>query len=556
MNHDQRHAAASWLTIARVIALIVLGGMMLRLAWLGDDALITLRAALNLTHGWGAGFNATEAVQAYTHPLWFLLWAAVGKVTGEWVLTILLVGIVLSLGAVALVLWSARSLAVVIAAAVAFALSDAFMEYSTSGLENPLAWLLIGALLVVSQRAMATTVGKGLTTGQAVAIGLLFAGVVLTRFDLALIAAPIALVLAWRWRRHWRAVAVAAVTAVTPLILWFAWSWVTYGSLLPNTFLAKQNLDIPKIELLVQGFRYAWTTADFDPVTAIVLAAGLVVIGVLGTALHRAAGVGVLLYLVYIIYIGGDFMAGRFFAVPFYVVVLAMVLLSARRAEETSAATTDDMRTALAATGVVVLTAGVILAGLGVANRAPTALTAPNAARWPNQQQANVYDARGKFLELNKGLGQWLMTLGKLPITVPPFMTDFSVDPVMPLHDIRAAANMWPDAAESPLQRSEWPSANGTRYTVPTQVGVACGLLGAWGILSGPTVHWIDTCALSDRFLAGLPSEGRDFNWVIGHFGREVPDGYPDAVATGDPGKVIDPVQRQRLIDLWETIRE
>ena len=65
-----------------IVAVLVVG---FRLAWISDDALITLRTALNITHGWGPGFNATESVQAYTHPLWFLLWVAIGVFTGQWV---------------------------------------------------------------------------------------------------------------------------------------------------------------------------------------------------------------------------------------------------------------------------------------------------------------------------------------------------------------------------------------------------------------------------------------------------------------------------------------
>ena len=44
-----------------------------RTAWISDDAAITLRTVLNFTHGFGPTFNIIERVQAYTHPLWFLI---------------------------------------------------------------------------------------------------------------------------------------------------------------------------------------------------------------------------------------------------------------------------------------------------------------------------------------------------------------------------------------------------------------------------------------------------------------------------------------------------
>lgn len=49
-------------------------------AWLSDDSLITIRTALNWGSGYGPYFNIDEAVQPYTHPLWFLLITIVGTV--------------------------------------------------------------------------------------------------------------------------------------------------------------------------------------------------------------------------------------------------------------------------------------------------------------------------------------------------------------------------------------------------------------------------------------------------------------------------------------------
>ena len=47
--------------------------ILIRTAWISDDACITLRTVLNTLHGYGPTFNIDERVQAYTHPLWFFL---------------------------------------------------------------------------------------------------------------------------------------------------------------------------------------------------------------------------------------------------------------------------------------------------------------------------------------------------------------------------------------------------------------------------------------------------------------------------------------------------
>ncbi|MBU3701361.1 MAG: hypothetical protein FGM58_04855, partial [Acidimicrobiia bacterium] len=70
-----RHRPNLALWTGRALLLAIVALAVHRAAWFGDDSLITLRTALNLTHGWGWGFNATEAVQGYTHPLWFLVWS-------------------------------------------------------------------------------------------------------------------------------------------------------------------------------------------------------------------------------------------------------------------------------------------------------------------------------------------------------------------------------------------------------------------------------------------------------------------------------------------------
>src|SRR4051812_35898548 len=50
-------------------------------AWIGDDAYITFRVVWNFVHGYGLTFNPDERVQAFTHPLWTFVIAAVHSLT-------------------------------------------------------------------------------------------------------------------------------------------------------------------------------------------------------------------------------------------------------------------------------------------------------------------------------------------------------------------------------------------------------------------------------------------------------------------------------------------
>src|SRR5258706_11724750 len=61
---ERRIIWAAWAVLALII---------LRNAWVSEDAYITFRVIDNFFHGYGLRWNVHERVQAYTHPLWLLL---------------------------------------------------------------------------------------------------------------------------------------------------------------------------------------------------------------------------------------------------------------------------------------------------------------------------------------------------------------------------------------------------------------------------------------------------------------------------------------------------
>ena len=65
------------------LATAILAAVALRLAWVGDDAYITLRTVENLCDGHGPVWNVGERVQTYTHPLWLLVLTCGRLLTGE-----------------------------------------------------------------------------------------------------------------------------------------------------------------------------------------------------------------------------------------------------------------------------------------------------------------------------------------------------------------------------------------------------------------------------------------------------------------------------------------
>jgi arabinofuranosyltransferase len=149
-------ATAVWPMACGILALTLLVIGILRTAWLSDDGLIIIRSVLNLLHGYGPVWNIDERVQAFTCPLWFLLMALATTVSGEPFITTIVVSILVTLAAVALLAvpaWRAAGWTWGLALALlGLALSRCYVEFATSGLEAPLSCLLIAALGLALER--------------------------------------------------------------------------------------------------------------------------------------------------------------------------------------------------------------------------------------------------------------------------------------------------------------------------------------------------------------------------------------------------------------------
>jgi len=529
----------------RLLAISATAFVAFRIAWLSDDSLITLRTALNITHGWGPGFNATESVQAYTHPLWFLMWTGLGALTNQWIWGVLFLGIALTTSAVGVIVWHTKSIARITLLTGLLILSNGFMEYSTSGLENSLAYLVIAVAFALSLTFSKDD--KKRLVARPIFLGLSFAAVFLTRFDLIVILVPIGLVLLYVNRKDVKTLTLSLISFVAPLVIWFSWSWASYHSLLPNTFAAKRNVDIPQTELFVQGLRYLYISFENDPVTLMLLVTGVFAGFIFGNLVVRAWTLGVVLYLLYIVSIGGDFMASRFLAVPCVVIafVLAVIQLNPsgyakNHSEHERNGVLEDSIYAVFA----VLILGVILIATGQAGKTPVALANYQSERWQFEQNTNgsISDERGFYVANGKSLKEMIdkLSLAYINPDIAPLGDGSGLNRT--LREINKAAQ-------------NWPYADGG-FTLPSEVGAFCGGLGYLGMATGPIAHLVDTCALTDRFLAQQPfAPTEPFAWRPGHLARPVPEGYLDAIATGDPRRLTDQVQAFELKELWEKIR-
>ena len=116
--------------------------------------------------------------------------------------------------------------------------------------------------------------------------------------------------------------------ATAPLALWHAFALVYYGALLPNTAAAKLGAGIGAAVLAARSaWAFEWV-ARIDPLTLPAIAAGLGAGLWLAVrerrAMPAALALGIVLHLLWIVRIGGDFMGGRFFVAPLWVAALLL----------------------------------------------------------------------------------------------------------------------------------------------------------------------------------------------------------------------------------------
>ena len=293
---------------------LVLAWMMVQSAWLSDDGLITFRTLEHFVNGDGLRFNLAERVQSYTRPLWLFLLAPVYLATGEAFYTPILVSLVVSSVAVAGLLvvpvregrWLAAS-----AAGACLLSSKAFVDYTTSGLETPLSYLLlaIGIHLALSEPR------------RLGALALVTSLAFVNRMDsVLLLLPPLLLSIAGEVRgptptRSWLA---SLLLGFTPALSWLVFATFYYGTPLPNTFYAKLTTGIEGALLREQGLFFLGHSFRFDIVTPAVILISLCLAAVVATRRRSfsaaAVAAGIVLQLLYLVEIGGDFMAGRLLA--------------------------------------------------------------------------------------------------------------------------------------------------------------------------------------------------------------------------------------------------
>lgn len=477
MKHLQKETKVA---IALLLGFYLL--LVVRNAWISDDGIITFRVVENFLAGYGLGYNPYVRVQAFTHPLWMflisLVYFAIGlfipSVSNALFFVTFFLSVLFSFLTVLLLLTHISQPGVLSLglAVVILSLSNGFVDFSTSGLENPLTHFLLVVFVIAYLNERPNLLHLSFIASL----------IMLNRVDAFVLVAP-ALLYTWWTSAQRKNDFVKILVGFIPMLLWELFSLFYFGFPFPNTAYAKLNTGISDTLLILQGLDYLLNAINWDTVTifAILLA---------GITLYFAPGrkyiflfAGVLLYLAYIVRIGGDFFSSRFLSAP---LLLSVAIISSQL--------TVRMHQWVGLSMVILL---------------------------------GVFSIRSPLWSSNM-----VQYLPEYPITDRNAIADQRMHYFG--NDRKGQYN---SLVENGFREYEWGSefaGDQWRFTGFEEVYVA-EALGKSGYKKGPNTYVIDYYALSDHLLARLPVS----EWEIGHFRRDLPDGYLETLQTGE-NKIVD----------------
>lgn len=464
----------------------------IRNAWVTEDAYITFRVVENFVNGYGMVFNIGERVQAFTHTLWFFILSGIYRLESLLVDRALFGGlyyisIFISLG---FSLWSIWLVAFRLAddkkiaalCLLALSLSRAFMDYSSSGLENPASHFFIAAFVAVWFHQFESSKRRFFL------LALIASLAALNRIDAVLFYLP-ALFIVFLQIIKKKSGLGPFLLGFLPLIVWELVSIIYYGVFIPNTAYSKLNTGIAMGMKVYQGLVYYLAAMETHPFTMFVILVGVALPFIRRNQKVIPFSIGILFYLIYILSIGGDFMAGRFLSVPFFLAVINIALhqFSNFRA-------------------IGSLAVGILLVAFIIEKPSPL-----STDRFYGSTQGDDYD---ETLDPNGIVDEksfYYQETGLLRV-------NRSYEPLASRFD----ENEWVRTTDDPtiIYRNS---------------------IGLVGYQRGPNYHFLDPIGLPDALLARLPMKGaHGNNWRVGHYNRVVPEGYRETILTGQ-NEIEDP---------------
>jgi arabinofuranosyltransferase len=470
-----------------IFTLVVFVYVLIMNAWVVDDAYITFRTVENFVNGYGLTWNIDERVQTYTHPLWMFIMSFFYVFTSDVFYTSIVVSFLISLLTIIIVssfltqrfrvkLWK---LPLFIIALIS---SKAFIDYTSSGLENPLSYL-IAALFYIKFVNTKNNI-KDLDLKDLAEMFFLASIAYLNRPDTILFYLPVLIYLiiihfpTFKWK-----LIRMVLLATLPASLWILFSLFYYGFPFANTVYAKViSTGFPFTWKAIRGLQYLGNSIFWDSASYIMLIFASILC--IKTRSIRACifFAGVLLYVLFVVLqaASATHMSGRFFALPFFIIIFILV------------ERLDIRRIGFFITVVLILY---------ITWSPVSAIKCGTSAYRSYPQNDNYIDT------------QWYV------------------------HNEGSALINWKPGKKLPDH--EWYHYGEEVRKSPHKVhiGGAFGgeAIGYIGFAAGPAKFIVDRVGLGDPLLSKMPAirPSRMKEWKSGHFHRMIPEGYIESVAFG-----------------------
>ncbi len=356
--------------------------------------------------------------------------------------------------------------------------SKGFFDFTSSGIENALAYFLLTLFLLYFSRLKRNADTCTKSYRDCFLLMICFGLLLICRHDLLTLTLPPALLVYWEQRRLPKTkLCLLLAAGLSPIILWSLFSLIYYGFPFPNTAYAKLHTGIPRGELWAQGGKYFLSSLQHDSVTVTAIAVATITLVLSRNKYALFVAGGILLNLFYVMNVGGDFMQGRFLSYA-YLISLCAVFSFVNISFKT-----------LASIMIVCLAYWLNFADTPVA----TPINYNKSNSYKAIDKYGIADERGFFFP-STSIWAYVKNNGRIPF--PYYST----------------------------------SINGLNFRLSETMVSISGYIGFYGYWTGTQKIIIDFHALADPFLARLPAITP---WRIGHFQRKLPEGYVDSVRSG-----------------------
>lgn len=515
------------------LLLFLLGFTILYTAWVVEDAFITFRTVDNFWQGYGLRWNIDERVMTYTHPLWMLLLVVVRGFTDNLFIGSLFLCFIFTFLTIRYLVVYKKNNFFLVLGLLGLLSSKAFIDYSTSGLENSLVHFLVLTLLV----QFLIKNNKNIAVYSCI-VGL----ILLSRLDLIFFVLPICLYVFYFSLKHYgvKSTTGRILLGAMPFIVWNIFATYYYGSFIPNTAWAKLNHGIEHKLLWHQGYLYFQQLYINDFISFSILIFITMSLFLQKDNKLRLLGLSISISLIYIFNIGADYMLGRFISV--YVLVGLTLLVFGK------------IRLNIKLIQAMILWLLLGLVAYFINNYSNLYIGFLNIILilivfvLINLIKGQYSD---KFLKSNILLGGFLVllllfTIDGFLIYKNPWLAYDKTGIVNERLVYFPSNNFWQSLTRSPephlfyknglqLKQGNYP-----KYIVIVNIGMTA-------YLGGDKYHVIDPLALADPFLAQFPVEG---DWRIGHFPRKIKKEYINSIISGK-NLMSNYCDHRLLDDIW-----